>query len=780
MLTMFLLVSMLLPIVSYAASTAEFSYNSATGKLSGRVYVQDPSKVKVNVKNSVYESTYVPLKEISSNYVTYDERNEPIKLGRFEMNIGPNDAPIQLTMNVCGQEVPIIQWGGYDTTKLYYSYDSWRQGPYRTTGHQYYTMHPLSGYIMPGDKIVDFVAPDNSSDAISIDMPYRSGASSIVKAVYASDFTLWDDTVSQAVDVKKAEQGWGDFEIQADAPLIAGHQYTLRLSSTADGDEIQLPGQQGLYSARTSIGNYEPGTNYVTAKSRVYFDNLELGVITTGGTPGSQGNGAPFADMSSCSGADTGTGTDTGGGSNPGNGTDTGNGTETSTGAGNDPSGGVASPSAGGNPQTGNTEPKETNEGVRLGSGSLTVTESAGADGKTTATVAFNADKLAQALNLLKGKDEDKQVVIVDLSGMKAATANVEIPAGVLASTANQAPHVVLAIQGPNAGYLLPVGVLNLTSAAQKLGVSPDDVKVVVSLVQESGAAAEPVANKAAQAGMTLASDPYEFSVSLVVNGKSTPVNDFGSTLVTRTIKLAGTWDVELLVGVRYDAETQTFYPVPTVFTQVDGQIEAVMQRNGNSTYAVVTHQQTFEDLNQHWSKADVEWLASKMIAQGMTETTFSPDASITRAQFASLVVRALGLAEDQAAAANFSDVTAKDWYAGAVGAAVKTGLVSGFEDRTFLPNAIITREQMAVMAARALAFAGQEAGANASAGKLAKYADAGAVSGWAEAAFSQMIQTGIMQGTGDAELTPEGTATRAQAAVVVKRLLQTAGLMNK
>lgn len=758
MITISLLTSMLLPIISYAASTVQFTYDSSTGKLSGSVYVQDPNKVQVSVQNAVYELTSIPLKEMASQYITYDDNNAPLKLARYELNVGVNNAPSKIIMNACGQSVEVVQYGGFNNYKFYASSDSWRLGPYRTTGHQFFTVHPEAAYIMAGDKLVDFVAADNDSDTISVDLPYGGGSSSVLKAVYASDFTLWDDTVSQSVYLNKAEKKSDYFIVQAGAKLTAGHQYTLKLSVTADGDEIKLPTTKGLYSARVSVG-YIDSDNFMVTKSRVYFDKLNIGVVTPDGTPGSKGAGAPFADMSSCSGSGNGNGTENENGNSNGNG-----------------NGGGVSP---GTAPSGDPSIKETDQGVQLGGGAVTVTEATESNGQLVAKVVLTGDKLGQALDLLKNKAEANQIVAIDISGTKAATAQVEFPAGILSGAATKTPNAVLSIQGSHVGYELPLSVLNLQSIVQTLGVPIEQVKVIVTMEQVIGSPAAPIANQATSSGMTLVGDPYEFSIRVEAGGKSVLVNDFGNTFVTRTITLPGIFDVSQLAGVRYDSETKTFYPVPTIFSTVNGQTQASMVRNGNSMYAVVTHQKSFEDLAKHWSKQDVEWLASKMIVQGMTDSSFMPDDSITRVQIASLLVRAFGLTEDRKAS-SFTDVSANDWFAGAVGAAVKAGLVSGFEDQTFRPNAVLTREQMAVMASRALAFAGKEASSNGSAGALAAYGDAGSVSDWAKSAFAQLVQAGIMQGTADTELAPAKTATRAQAAVVVKGLLQAAGYVNK
>lgn len=209
----------------------------------------------------------------------------------------------------------------------------------------------------------------------------------------------------------------------------------------------------------------------------------------------------------------------------------------------------------------------------------------------------------------------------------------------------------------------------------------------------------------------------------------------------------------------------------------------ATIKRPGNSIYTVVQANKTFADLNGHWAQADIELLASKLLIKGTTDTTFVPQKSITRAEFAALLVRAAGLNEEQAAlaeqaAAKFSDVQATDWYAGAVGAASKAGLVDGLENGSFQPNATITREQMAVMIARAIQLSGKKYDTDAK--KLAAFDDSLTISAWAKDAAAGALNAGIVNGTTVRTFAPDSKATRAEAAVMLKRFLLFAEFMNE
>ncbi|MNI34221.1 Endo-1,4-beta-xylanase A precursor [compost metagenome] len=212
---------------------------------------------------------------------------------------------------------------------------------------------------------------------------------------------------------------------------------------------------------------------------------------------------------------------------------------------------------------------------------------------------------------------------------------------------------------------------------------------------------------------------------------------------------------------------------------QADGTTKVTIKRNGNSIYTVLSSAKTFDDVSKHWAKADIELLASKLVVKGATDSSFAPDNNITRAEFAALLVRSLGLATD-AAGITFTDVKSGDWYAGAIGAAVKAKLVDGFEDNSFQPNDTITREQMAVMIAKAITAVGQTIDISGKQdGLLAKFQDKASISSWAQTAVAQAVQAKIIAGMTDETFVPSANASRAQAVVMLKRLMQYVDFIN-
>ena len=156
-------------------------------------------------------------------------------------------------------------------------------------------------------------------------------------------------------------------------------------------------------------------------------------------------------------------------------------------------------------------------------------------------------------------------------------------------------------------------------------------------------------------------------------------------------------------------------YPIPTRFElKEDGSSEAILHSLSAGTIAFITHQVRVADVSFHWSKDAVDDLASRMIlngtglVEGGTDTNanqpaaihFEPNAQVSRAEFAAMIVRALGLDEVQEGAPAFRDVDAEDWHGGVITQAVQYGLLQGYEDGRFRPNQGITRQEaIAVMA---------------------------------------------------------------------------------
>jgi subtilisin family serine protease len=189
------------------------------------------------------------------------------------------------------------------------------------------------------------------------------------------------------------------------------------------------------------------------------------------------------------------------------------------------------------------------------------------------------------------------------------------------------------------------------------------------------------------------------------------------------------------------------------------------------SKYAVLENSKSFTDIQSHWAKAEIEEMAAKQIINGMTKETFQPQQSITRAQFVSLLARSLKL-ENTAVNKTFNDVPANSWYAKDVYSAYNAKIVSGISDHSFAPDLKISREQLAALLVNAYLTATGKSITDIAASHEVRYTDEAGIGSWARANVRIATSLGLMSGVGNGAFNPSGNATRAEAAVVLKRFL--------
>ncbi|MBQ2967812.1 MAG: S-layer homology domain-containing protein [Clostridia bacterium] len=179
-----------------------------------------------------------------------------------------------------------------------------------------------------------------------------------------------------------------------------------------------------------------------------------------------------------------------------------------------------------------------------------------------------------------------------------------------------------------------------------------------------------------------------------------------------------------------------------------------------------------FDDMKDHWAYYDVEYMANEGLVSGVSETEFDPEAQITRAEYVTILDRALGY--ELVTGASYADVPQDQWYATYVATAKENGLLNGLPtDDGFKPEQPITRQEMALFTYNAI----QQIGRNDEwladmPDDYAKFTDTAEVSDWAEEALKYLIKTGIIKGTTETTVSALENATRAQGAVILKRFM--------
>jgi hypothetical protein len=400
----------------------------------------------------------------------------------------------------------------------------------------------------------------------------------------------------------------------------------------------------------------------------------------------------------------------------------------------------------------------------------------------TTDTVETNTGTVTTAgdTSTLKVDPAKIDVLLADPE-VKQVELAVPAAAGVDNAEVLVAVEQLAEISAAGKDVVVSFGGVELTFAPGTLDLAPfagqnATVKFEISRVDESRFSG------AAGAALKIAGAVYEINVRVLADG----VDKGGIHSFNKPVTVELPYDPAGLAGSSEDRlGVYRYNEAAGAWDYVGGKVDkanksVTVALSSFSKYAVMAYEKTFADLAGHWSRADVELMAARHIARGITDTTFGPDLNITRAQFAAFIQRALNLAEDRNAAGRFADVQEGDWFAGAVAAAAKAGLVKGYEDGAFRPGQLITRQEMAVMVTRALAFGGKAAALSPAevAAVLAGFSDADEIGDWARDAAALAVKESIVQGRAEDLYVPASNATRAEGVVMLKRLLAAIGVL--
>nr|WP_233167754.1 S-layer homology domain-containing protein [Paenibacillus roseus] len=260
---------------------------------------------------------------------------------------------------------------------------------------------------------------------------------------------------------------------------------------------------------------------------------------------------------------------------------------------------------------------------------------------------------------------------------------------------------------------------------------------------------------------LPVASEVYEFGLTL--DGQA--VTEFAQPIaISIPLKNVSDLDTDLLTVAKIVDDKLQFVGGKVRENAI------IAARHSFSSYVVVENKVSFNDISsvQAWSGRQIQVLAAKGIIQGKKEGVFAPADRVTRAEFAKMLVEALDL-DNSLAKQNFSDVKSTDWFAPYVAAAAESGIINGRTATTFAPNATITRAEMATMVSRALkATAGLKDVEDVKAA-LANFSDAEDVHSTLQSGVALASSKGLIIGAGG-QFRPNATANRAEAAVIIYR----------
>ncbi|WP_204787494.1 S-layer homology domain-containing protein [Paenibacillus oryzisoli] len=423
--------------------------------------------------------------------------------------------------------------------------------------------------------------------------------------------------------------------------------------------------------------------------------------------------------------------------------------------------GGNSSPGGGGNSNNGNPNMKPAWKEIIDSR-----------DGHTVVSVKVDPDVFDQLVEAAGEQGEVPLViankgdrVVIDMNGSLLAKLKVH------SSTLN--------IVTEAGSYRLPVKDMDWDAIAAQLGGKVDltSINVQFSISRLSEREANAAEQEATRMGINLNASPVNFEVTLTAGDQVLPIHRF-LAYVERMIPLlpesAGNKTVS---GIRILPDG-SFQHVPARLVEKNGQTNAVLSSMTNSTYGVVTSAITFKDAEPHWGKVEINELGSRLIAKGTPGGLFEPDRQIQRAEFTALLNRSLGLEAEQTTM-TFHDVNPDDWFVNEVGTALGYGLISGYEDGSYRPSEVITREEamQALGKAAKLAGLGMSIADEELSSLLLPYKDHSQVGSWARSSVALMVKLGIVQGRSE-RLEPKEPITRAEAAAMMVRFLRTAHLI--
>lgn len=224
----------------------------------------------------------------------------------------------------------------------------------------------------------------------------------------------------------------------------------------------------------------------------------------------------------------------------------------------------------------------------------------------------------------------------------------------------------------------------------------------------------------------------------------------------------------------RFNENKNSLYSMSDAISISESENQSVGLPDKNSDVkkmSIVNLGKTFEDIKGHTNQTAIEELAARNIINGKTESSFEPQSTMTRAEFATIVVRGLGLPVKSSSI--FNDVTSNDWFYDYVNTAYSYGIIKGVSDTEFAPNGTITREESAVMVARAAKLCGMNTNIEAFEARniLAGFLDYVKASDWAVGSLAFCYDNKILPD--DAmEINPKEFVTRAEIAQMLYNML--------
>lgn len=274
----------------------------------------------------------------------------------------------------------------------------------------------------------------------------------------------------------------------------------------------------------------------------------------------------------------------------------------------------------------------------------------------------------------------------------------------------------------------------------------------------------------------SLAGLSFEMGIAGALNSNTTQIQQLIDLLQIRiTLNMnriqVSTAKMTDLVGIyMYDPVSDRYrYLQP-----VDNATKPTFILTANGAYFIGQYINRFTDIAGHWAEPEILQLAARLIVQGVSLDRFAPEQPMSRAEFVAILARALDLSYQADPDLRYTDVDPSAWYFAEIMAATQAGIVTGIGEGAFLPNRPITREEMVTMVIRVLSKHGlvDSNAEKTTDDALHIFPDAAQLQNWSRESMNIAVQLGFIKGMNGNQLAPQYIASRAQAAVLLLRVL--------
>lgn len=225
-------------------------------------------------------------------------------------------------------------------------------------------------------------------------------------------------------------------------------------------------------------------------------------------------------------------------------------------------------------------------------------------------------------------------------------------------------------------------------------------------------------------------------------------------------------WSGESILST--NMEKYAFDPVMARYVKVTGYKNTVNNWTTIMEMRVTYSGSSFDDLEGCWAKEAIEDMAKVGILDGVSERVYSPESTLTRAEYLAMLSRIFTLPSAEYSG-SFSDVSSDDWFMPYVEGARLKGVIpeAMTANGEFLPNSYITREEMAALS---VAFY-EKYSSEAQKASIDEFSDKDDISEWAKEYIEKCIALRFMNGVSDGIFAPKANASRAEAAAIIKRV---------